>query len=49
MLGLAARPGVVALLPVPVVPQVPMAETHIATTQHRLIEVKTIMDTITLV
>ncbi len=45
--GLAPPPIVVVVLAVPAVAQVPEAETHTATTRHRLIEVKTLMGTIT--
>ena len=43
--GLAPLAIVVVVLPVPAVAQVPEAETHKAATQHRLIEVKTLMGT----
>ena len=45
LLEFAALLADVVLLPVPAVAQVPEAETHKAATQHRLIEVKTLMGT----
>ena len=45
--GLAPLAIVVVVLPVPAVAQVPEAEAHTAATRHRLIEVKTLMETIT--
>ncbi len=47
LLEFAALLADVVLLPVPAVAQVPEAEAHTAATRHRLIEVKTLMETIT--